>query len=356
MKIGIFTGRLINPMHPRTGSQIEFFEKNGMTYEIFTPVKSMFFSRINWFSLYFFDLWSVYKFRSKLETFDIIFIHDLKYLPLAVHAKKLNKTVVYETLDNNVALREYQLLNRFPFLKTFEKSISDSFIRKEKKIAFTCCDKIIVNSKALQMYFEDRAELIYYSSSFENMQVSNNSKNKPALLYLGEFTSDKGADEVLSLQKALNTELFIFGTIRERKYSEAITNNRFITHSERINHNELLKKIESLSAKYFLTGLSFIKPVHLSYATQEANKDIDYLSMGIPIIGNHREPTEEKILSGCGIFPEDETRLKQLMSDESFREEISLNCRNYYSAHYSHKHFTTGMEKIFSRITGKGEC
>lgn len=356
MKIGIFTGRLLNPMHPRIASQIDFFEKNGIAFEIFPPVKNRVFSRINWVSLYFFDLWSVYKFRSKLKSFDIIFIHDLKYLPLAVHAKKLNKSVVYETLDNNVALREYQLLSRFPFLKIFKKSISASFIKKEKNIAFTYCDKIIVNSKALLKYFDNRAELIYYSSSFENMQVRNSSKNKPALLYLGEFSSDKGADDVLSLQKTLDADLFIFGTIREKKYSEAIENNRLIIHSERINHAELIRKIEALSEKYFLTGMSFIKPVHHSYATQEANKDIDYLSIGIPIIGNHREPTAEKIKSGCGIFQEDEKGLQQLMSDEAFREEISVNCRNYYAEHYSHNHFTTGMEKIFSQFTGKGEC
>ena len=355
MKIGIFTGRLLNPMHPRIVSQIEFFEKNGIAFEIFSPVTNKFFSRINWFSLYFFDLWSVHKYRNKLEAFDLIFIHDLKYLPLAVHAKKLKKKVVYETLDNNVALREYQLLNRLPFLKIFKKSITDSFIKKEKMIAFNYCDNIIVNSKALLKYFKNRAELIYYSSSFEDIQFINNVKLKPALLYLGEFSYDKGADEVLALQKSLDAELFIFGTVRDKKYKETILNNRLISHSERINHTELIKKIEALSGKYFLTGLSFIKPVHLSYATQEANKDIDYLSMGIPIIGNHREPTAEKILAACGIFAENETGLKRLMEDEAFRNEISVNCRNYYSENYSHKHFTTGMEKIFSQHTGNRE-
>ena len=79
-------------------------------------------------------------------------------------------------------------------------------------------------------------------------------------------------------------------------------------------------------------------------ASQEANKDIDYLALGIPIIGNHRFPTEEKIYAGCGVFIENESDIKRLISSESMREEISVKCRDYYLTHYSFERFTNGLD------------
>ncbi|MCX6254822.1 MAG: hypothetical protein NTV31_10145 [Bacteroidia bacterium] len=325
MKIGIFTGRLLDPLHPRIGSYIDFFEKRGLDYEIIPPSKNSILSRINWLSLYFFDLYSIYCQRKNLALFDLIFIQDLKYLPLAKLAKKKKRKVIYETLDNNVILRGYQLLKRFPILKIFGKSIINFYIRKEKKFAFSCCDKIIVNSKALVKYFDGRADLIYYCSSFETMGIKNNVKLKPALLYLGDFSYEKGAKDIIELQQNLGIDLYVFGTIRDRSLSETVFKNNMIHHVDRISHEEMVLKIEDLFRKHFLIGTSFIKSIHISYATQEANKEIDYLAMGIPIIGNHRQPTEEKILSGCGVFIEDEPGLRQLISDEDFRYKLSVN-------------------------------
>lgn len=355
MKIGIFTGRLLDPLHPRVGSYIDFFEKRGLDYEIVPPSKNRILSRINWLSLYFFDLYSVYCHRKKLVLYDLIIIQDLKYLPLAKLAKKKKRKVIYETLDNNVILREYQLLKKFPILKIFSKAIIKSYIRKEKKIAFTYCDKIIVNSKTLVKYFDDRADLIYYCSSFETIGIKNNVKLNPALLYLGEFSYEKGAKDVIKLQQNLGIELYIFGTIRNSSLSEAVFKNNLIHHVNRISHKELILEIEDLCKKYFLIGTSFIKPVHLSYATQEANKEIDYLAMGIPIIGNHRQPTEEKILSGCGIFIDDEQSLRHLISDEDFRDKLSVNCMNYYSRYYSYSNFNSAMDNAFSQFIDKKE-
>ncbi|HUX59156.1 MAG TPA: hypothetical protein VMV77_19450 [Bacteroidales bacterium] len=355
MKIGIFTGRLLDPLHPRIVSYIEFFDNHGLNYEIVPPVNNQILSRINWFSLYFFDLYSTLRNRKKIKLYDIILIQDLKYLPLARLAKKKKKTVIYETLDNNVVLRGYQLLKKLPFLTVLKNSIISHYSLKEKKIAFNHCDKIIVNSKALVKYFEGKAQLIYYCSSFETIKTKNNAKLKPALLYLGEFSLEKGADDVIALQKKLEIELYIFGTIRNHSIKESILGNNKIYNTTRLNHKELILRLEDLLRQYYLIGTSFIKPVHLSYATQEANKEIDYLAMGIPIIGNHREPTEEKILAGCGIFLENDHQLKQLFSDEDFRKKLSLNCLNYYVGNYSITLFNTGIDKALSQFTDKNE-
>jgi len=355
MKIGIFTGRVLDPLHPRIVSYMEFFEKRGLSCQLVPPVKNRILSRINWLSLHFFDLYSVYYQRKKVSLFDIVIIQDLKYLPLSRYAKELNKTVIYETLDNNVSLRAYQLFKKLTFLKPFEKSIISAFTRKEKKYASHFCDKIIVNSKALVKYFDGRADLIYYSSSFETIGIRNNVKLNPALLYLGEFSYDKGASEIIELQNKLGIKLFIFGTIRADSLSEVVMVNKMIHHVYRLSHEELSLKIEDLFKNYFLIGTSMVKPVHFSYATQEANKEIDYLAMGIPIIGNHRQPTEEKIVAGCGIFIEDDKGCGEIMSDEGFRDKLTKNCKDYYSMYYSYDHFTKAMVDAFSPFLDKKE-
>ena len=355
MKIGIFTGRLLDPLHPRIGSYIDYFEKHGLKYEIVQPEKNPILSRINWLCLYFFDLYSVYSNQKKLKLFDVIFIQDLKYLPLAKLAKKQKKKVIYETLDNNVILRGYQLLKKLPFLNPFNKAIMRFYAMKEKKLAFSYCDAIIVNSLALVKYFDNRPHLVYYCSSFETILGKNNAKLNPALLYLGEFSFEKGADDVLLLQQRLGIELFIFGTISNNSIMDSVLRNKMIRHENRLSHKELVLKLEVLLKQYYLIGTSFIKSIHLSYATQEANKEIDYLAMGIPIIGNHREPTEEKILSGCGIFIEQEQQLDRLISNENLREKLSLNCINYYTGNYSSTIFNSAIDKTFSQFSDKKE-
>jgi hypothetical protein len=347
MKIGIFTPRALVPMHPRLAAFIEYFKENNISYDLIPTQKHLVYSRLNWISLFFFDNYSILKNRRKIADYDLILINDLKYLPIARYGKQQNKFVIYDTIDNNVFLRAYSLRKKIPLAGLFMKKIISHFSGKEIKYAFGCCNSIIVNSKALQEYFNKKADLLYYYSPFENKGAVNDCKKLPALLYLGEFSEEKGAKEILELREKLETELFIFGTVNSDTIRTAILNCPLIQHSGRIDHSLLTVKIRELFENYFLLGTSFIKSVHQSYVTQEANKDIDYLALGIPIIGNHRKPTEEKIMSGCGVFVENETDLKRLISDEDFRKLLSGNCKDYYFRHYSKNIFRQGLDRIF---------
>jgi hypothetical protein len=353
MKIGIFTQRALAPMHPRLAAFIEYFKDKNITYDLIPAQKHILFSRLNWLSFFFFDNYSVFKNRRKTEDNDLVLINDLKYLPIARYGKKQNKSVIYDTIDNNVFLRAYGLQKKIPFLRLFMKKIISHYSGKEIRYALDCCDRIIVNSKALQEYFGRKADLLYYYSPFENIGTANNSKKQLALLYLGEFSDEKGADEVLNLREKLGIELFIYGKVNSITIRTAILNCPHIKFSDRIDYSLLIIQIRELFKKYFLLGVSFIKPVHQSYATQEANKDIDYLALGIPLIGNHRKPTEEKILAGCGIFPENEKDMKRLLLEENFRNLLSENCKDYYSRNYSKEIFRKGLDKIFGNFVKK---
>ena len=348
MKIGIFTLRSVKPLHPRVAAFLEYFDEKGWMCDIIPGSMHRIFSRVNWLSLFFYDRWSVFKNKNKTTDYDLILINDLKLLPLARHAKKNNKTVIYDTIDNNVALRGYSLLKKIPVAKFFSKRILSHYSNNEKKLASLYCDIVIVNSKALLNYFNNRAELLYYYSEFERSSVINDSRNRLAFIYLGEFSEEKGAEEILELRKKMNTELFIFGSCSSDKLRKEIQAQN-ISHIPRISQMELLLQIEKLMETWFLAGLSFIKPVHLSYATQEANKDIDYLALGIPIIGNHRIPTAEKIDAGCGVFIDNESGLFQLEKNENFKHSVSDNCKHYYRKNYSKDLFRIRLDGIFSR-------
>lgn len=351
MKIGIFTPRSIKPLHPRLAAFLEYFNEKGLAYDLIGGYQHKIFSRLNWLSLFFFDNWSVFRNRNKTADYDIVIVNDLKFLPLAKEAKHYNKIVIYETIDNNVALRSYSLKKKIPLAGLFMNYIIHHYSAKEQRLALDYCDERIVNSKALLSYFNFRAQLLFYYSSFEDMSMVNDSRKETALLYLGEFSWEKGAEEVLELRKKLDLNLYIFGTVRSEQLRAQLTGEK-IFHTERISNAELREKLAVLIEKWFLAGVSFIKPVHLSYATQEANKEIDYLALGIPLIGNHRPPTQEKIEAGCGIFSENDHDIEKFMNDHEFRKSLSENCRRYYQNNYSKEQFRRGLDRVFGKYIG----
>lgn len=347
MKIGIFTPRSIAPLHPRLAAFKEYFSARGIQADIINEsgYTNKVSSRINWLALWFFDLYAVKRCTPKLRDYEIILVTDLKYLPLVKHAKRLGKTVFYDTIDHNVFLRLYQLERKLPIVKLFRKHIVKRFTELERKYAFQNCDEIFVNSESLRQYFDNRALTLFYSSPFENMNISNDPENPPALLYLGSFTSEKGAHEILGIQKKLNLPLFVFGDVYEPKLINELKTNSLAYHSLRISAQELYPKLKELLQKHYLFGFSLIKPAHYSYEVQEANKDIDYLAMGIPLIGNYRLPTKLKIEAGCGVFFDDRNFRGRIMIPDS-RVRLTECCRKFYAEHFASRHFSATLDGI----------
>jgi hypothetical protein len=322
-------------------------DAKGFDYEFIKPRKHFLGSKINWLSLWLFDYYTSFTTRKLLAGYDIVFLQDLRFLHIAKYAKKLGKNVVYETIDNNVHLRLHDLKKKIPLIKPFLGILSQHFVAKEKSLAFNYCDKIAVNSKALQDYFDGKCELIHYSSPLELFHINNDPEKTPALLYLGAFTEDKGAFEILDLQNNLTVDLYIIGTVFSNEIKKRIKQSPQIKHYQRVGQAKLGEIVKSLVHNYFLIGISLIKPVNYSYATQEANKDIDYLALGIPIIGNYREPTKEKILAGCGVFIDDKQGINLILYDTNYRKALTTRCKDYYANNYSNQYFELKMANIF---------
>ncbi|NBW37679.1 MAG: hypothetical protein EBR30_22200 [Cytophagia bacterium] len=301
-------------------------------------------SRLNWLTLWFFDIVAIRKSKASIGDFDLIIINDLRYLPLAKYAYQMNKTVIYDTIDFNVHLRLYQLVHKIPLIIMFKRLLRIGLSKMELYYAYRYTHAVTVNSRALFDYFKGKATILYYSSPFENIEVKNDANLPTALLYLGAFTEEKGAVEVLKIQKQLKIPLFIFGQA-SLATTEMLKGKNEIYFTEKLSVERLQIELINLLHNYFLVGFSLIKPAHFSYEVQEANKDIDYLALGVPLVGNRRLPTKEKIEAGCGLFYDDVNLLNKL-TDYKWRNDSSKACLKLYNENYSKTLFIRKLNQV----------
>jgi glycosyltransferase involved in cell wall biosynthesis len=97
--------------------------------------------------------------------------------------------------------------------------------------------------------------------------------------------------------------------------------------------------------------LSVIHPENESYLLQEANKDIDYIALGIPFIGNDRPPTLEKIKRGVGVLINDKHAIASLINNEHDQYNKCVASCAGIASDYSLEKFKISLLKVYSRIT-----
>jgi hypothetical protein len=350
MKIAICTPYNTNPLHPRTESLKKVLEKkHQVTIFSFPNGQKTFINRL---FMGFYDLSAINQLKKKIKPYDLIYIQDLKFLPLSIYARRKKKKVIYESLDNNVYLLFYLLVKKYKFFK-FLGFIPKLVSFSEKIIASNFTDQIIVNSKALQDYFNNKAKILYYSSPLEGISNLYNKKAfQSGFLYLGWFCKMKGAEIILDFIENQKAPLFIIGSINEPEILDRVKKNENIQFFDRMNSSSLKIKIEEILSTWFLFGFSLTQDVNRSNATQELNKDIDYLCIGIPIIGNRRGPTKEKIDMGYGFYIDDFQSINLIMSDQNKLAELSENCKKYYNAMYSSEIFSKKLNQLISDVAG----
>ncbi len=353
MKVGIFTPYPLNPGHPRTEMFFEFFRNRGIevTMEQYNRRKGGFLSFLSKVLINIFDLSAVFALSKRVKEYDILLIQDLRYLPLAIFARRSGRRVVYETLDNSVYIRVYH--QRTNLFYPLFKMLTNFYVVLEKKLADHYTEAVIVNSHALEDYFDKKATLIMYSSPFESTGIINCEQKSPAFIYLGAISEDKGIFDMIGLVKQYQLPAFLFGDCNDSEITSVLEQLPLLYWKPRMNSAQLMEVLKGLVERHFLTGLSLIKPVHYSYATQEANKEIDYLSMGIPFIGNHRATTKEKIDADCGIFLDDPQGITELFENKEIRRRKISSCLSYYKEFYSAEQFNRRVSVVF-KLGGNG--
>lgn len=350
-KILILTVHSMNPTHPRIGKEITILEENGYVVEclslkdmVTNSVTSNRFFR-GLFQNPFFKTKVLKKLENYLE-YDCFLFYDLHLLNVATAFKKEYplKKVIYETIDDNLSLYLYYNFKKLPNFLGFESKVLKYLRKFELQKAFEL-DAIIVNSKGLEKIFQKKAILLYYTSIFEGIVLEQGISNPNALLYLGGFDEGKGALETIALSEKYNIPLFIFGNSSE-KIKTIISKYEQIQYFGYMNAEEIMQKLTYLTQKYFLFGVSLINPLHNSYTIQIANKEIDYISLGIPILGNGREPTKELIAAGCGIFY-GEFKNQIGMSQ---KKELNSNCLVYAKENFSKQNYRKKLLEVFNAL------
>lgn len=351
-RVGIFTTNSVEKVHPRIQMQLEFLQRKGFTVDIIratTRREAFFFELRNWFSLKYFKWGFISQNTVKIKQYDVVHIYDFQLLPLAKKAKKEGKKVIYETLDDMVHLHFDAVKKKVPFLKVFQNIVISRMAKYERKVGDLFCDAVIVNSGNLLSNFSE-AELIYYASPLEGVHVRAFDQSKEtAFVYLGKLTESKGVNTYLNLIESLNVKMLFLGKAYDSA-SRRLVDHRNVVNLGNMDVTALRFELDKLLEQYNLIGLSIIIPENKSYALQEANKDIDYLAMGMPFIGNTRVPTYEKIKLGAGVVYSDTESLKKMLKNESDKySNCSKACDKLYYNYNSSK-FEEKLLQVYKNL------
>jgi hypothetical protein len=353
-EIAIFSKGSANPLHPRIALEIDILQAKGYAVSLFTPEKtksSLKSKLLNALSLSLFKWELVFEFSNAVQNFETVIVYDSQLLPLGKFRGGKNKQLIFETLDDNVELVCYHIFSKLPLLK-FLEPLSRKYLKKrEHNYLKKHYNNTIVNSKRLVDVFKNHQPVLnFYASPFEKSKLEcKNSVYNPALLYLGKISEDKGLSTMLELAKKQKLKLFLFGDLEQDNVTplkDSIVSYSGTTQVNKLSISELHIQLQKLAETHHLIGVSLIKPVHISYQFQDANKDIDYLALNVPFIGNNRPTTKQIIDDGCGALIDNENQTSALIDLKENYELAAINCEKHYQQHFSQAKFTSTLLQV----------
>ena len=349
-RVIIFTTNSVEKLHPRIEMQQTILEKHGFSVEIVRSTErreGFAWEIINLFTVKYFKWRAIHRFKKRLKDCDVAHIYDLQLLPMAKAAFKKHKTVIYETLDDNVHLNFFAVSNKLVFLKIFKGFILRKMENFEKNYSEKYCQQIIVNSPNLITKFKKgKVSYIPYTSPLQYLCSETYSVEKETVfLYLGKLTEGKGARIYSNLVNTHERKLLFFGKAYDQFSIDFSLNNPLVESMGNMTSTQLINSLKMIIKQYNLVGLSIILPENESYKWQEANKDIDYISMGIPFIGNDRPPTLEKIKKGVGVLYTDNINIL-LSNKDNFYDECIQNCQSVAKG-YTQEAFELQLMEVY---------
>ena len=285
--------------------------------------------------------------RRNRKKYDIYFLYGVFTLnTLLFFSPKFRKKCIYQTLNHDISYHTYELEIRIKSIKYFSHILISTGISIEKYLARSC-GRIIVNSESLKEIFTNSV-LIYYSSPLEGVVINHSPSQQLALVYLGQLRREKISLDFFDFIEKESLMFFVFGKIKDTFIKEHMHSSKYCQYKGDYDINHLKKELMILSHQYNLLGVSLIQEPHKSYKFQNANKDIDYMALGIPILGNYRKTTRELIEQGNGFFY-DKFDVKKLAYDEYKLK--SENCQFSYR-NYSNANFEDAFLRVFKSQSG----
>ncbi|WP_185954247.1 hypothetical protein [Balnearium lithotrophicum] len=315
----------------------EILEKNGFKVDILHPPKGKgILSR---------NLYLKREMEKFIVMYDYFVIYDMLTLLFLINDIKTatKKKIIYEIIDIFPYYYSYKITKN----SIISYPVKQLLVKIEDLIVRRYVSKAIVNSWFLYKRFKKiKKEVSYipYTSPFEKKEFNNNPNLPPAFIYIGQFSLEKGAEQIIKLALEFNNfPIFVIGDYCYKLNKDSLPQN--VRFYPRTSTKNLFNLLFDFSQKHFLYGLSLITGKNKSFFYQEANKDIDYLSLGIPIIGNERPPTYEKIKLGGGLLYTDLS--PQILFNKSLKRKLKEKALEIYEKYYSNYIFEKKLLSIF---------
>ncbi len=326
-KVCIITPYHMEPPSPRILREADALKEIGLEVNILYPPRGLNIHKRN--------IYIRNEFTKLINRYDKFIVYDLLtlfYLSLVIKKYNIKTKTIYEVIDDFPHYYSYKVLKRL-----IGKNILAFFLEKTEAFLikhFTSF--VLVNSSYLYnrlSKYTSNIDTLFYTSPFEGKDFFNNPDYPPAFVYIGAFTPEKGSNEIINLAITHpNIPFYVIGSS-----SPCNIKPKNLTIYPRYPIDKLFSILKKISKKYFIFGLSLIQNLNKSYAVQEANKDIDYLALGIPIVGNKRRTTYEKIQLGAGLLIDNLSIDMLFLRDIKLR--LSAKAKEIYNLHYSYNRF-----------------
>ncbi|MGU8942637.1 glycosyltransferase [Clostridium perfringens] len=272
-----------------------------------------------------------YKIIKKIEP-NIIHACNVDMLFLAILASKRKITkIVYDSYEicayksgvagtSNVISKIIEFIERFLI----------------KKIDYMICVSNSAKEYFIRKYSIKKIQVITNVPCIKNSDIiKHNINNKFRILYIGNFSINRGIEELIKAGKFINENVEInlqgFGAY-EDEFRLCIHNNDLeskVKIIEPILPKDVIKEISNKAD----VGVVLTKPTSINHKLTVSNKIFDYINAGLPVIMSNVD--EHVYLNNkyrIGIIIDEVTSeeiakaINKLVNDVELYEELSKNC------------------------------
>ncbi len=292
---------------------------------------------------------------------DILHLHDPELIPVGVKAKKLGRTVVFDSHENV----SKQIMAKPYIPKAFRGLVSSAYKAYESK-AITKLDYVVAATPSIADHFQ---KLGVSSQSVSNFPILDElvdddfdwSEKEKTVCYIGGVTKVRGISELVLSKPLLPNDLSmkiggpIAGPGYEEELNELIISNNIqdVNLLGRLNRDE----VKELFRKSMVGAVTLLKtPNH--YDAQPV-KLYEYMSAGLAVVASDF-PLWREVVEGneCGLCvdPSDENQIadaiNKLVSDPEYARKLGENGKKAVASKYSWNNEEATLMSIYSDLLG----
>jgi len=299
-----------------------------------------------------FTVGQVYR-KAKAVKAAVYHFHDPELIPAAFLLRVQGARVVYDVHEDN-----YTTILQRDYIPGFIKKPAAAILARAEQFMSTFYHVVLAERYYKRRFPHGR---IIQNFPMQNIIIRGERTfpyTKPAVLYTGSLTRDRGALEYLRLANSMKHVQFHFigrckSSLAEHMLCNARHNN---IHMEKTGEYVSFSAIQQcLHMNRWLAGMA-IFPQTRHYEQKELTKFYEYMAAGLPVIYS-RFPVWEQLIGGhsAGIAVDPGSvdsmvnAVQYLLENPGAAEGMGSHGKNAVIAHYTWEH---EAEKLFSLYEG----